>query len=162
MSKEQATTEMIEMEDAFSMQAVVDNYLITLPTVYGGLTGWALDNSNETYMYGLEPGQINTLKLYKDNDIIELCVKNESGKSLNSFAGSTIIGVEIYYTGDNHVVGVNADDTEESLVAKYGEPVVNTDDSCSWVKDGNTVTVNFRENRVNSVEIMVADDSFID
>ena len=159
-SKENTNNEVTAVADAFSMQAVIDGYLISLPTEYGGLPGWALDCSNVTYTYGLAPNQRNTLKLFKGDNNIELTVKNETAKQLNSFAGGTITGIKVYYGNSSYVVGVNANDSLDSLVAEYGEPVVSSDMSSSWVKDGNTVTVNFIDSKIDSVEILLYDDAF--
>lgn len=159
-SEEDVNTEAAVSADAFSMQAVIDGYLISLPTEYGGLPGWALDSSNVTYTYGLAPNQCNTLKLFKGDNNIELTVKNETEKQLSSFAGGTITGIKVYYGSSSYVVGVNAEDSLDSLIAEYGEPIVSTEASSSWVKDGDTVTVNFVDSKIDSVEILLYDDAF--
>ena len=159
-SEESVNTETTRVANAFSMQAVIDGYLISLPTEYGGLPGWALDSSNVTYTYGLAPNQRNTLKLFKGDNNIELTVKNETEKQLSSFAGGIITGIKVYYGSSSYVVGVNAEDSLDSLIAEYGEPIVSTEASSSWVKDGDTVTVNFVDSKINSVEILLYDDAF--
>ncbi len=58
------------------------------------------------------------------------------------------------------MVGVNAEDSLDSLIAEYGEPIVSSETSSSWVKDGNTVTVNFVDSKIDSVEILLYDDAF--
>ena len=149
-SGEDVNTEAAVSADVFSMQAVIDGYLISLPTEYGGLPGWALDSSNVTYTYGLAPNQRNTLKLFKGDNNIELTVKNETEKQLSSFAGGTITGIKVYYGSSSY----------DSLIAEYGEPIVSSEASSSWVKDDNTVTVNFVDSKIDSVEILLYDDAF--